>query len=165
MSTPTYTYPVTLQVFRRNNNGGGLVSTIVGGELLTVSILCAFHDEEGRVLRRGTKHYASLPSDLIDMLDFDTDGWLQGAKPSRAKDFFEWAASDLKDGTNLTSRARHIKNVMYENFGDGVSTTVGERCDSWSKNGDGNYFLRGYTLTSSEPLYLDGKPLTPRVQA
>ena len=53
MSTPTYTYPVTLQVFRRNKHGGGLVAAIVGGELLTVSRLCVFHDEEGRVLRRG----------------------------------------------------------------------------------------------------------------
>lgn len=164
MSTPTYTYPVTLQVFRRNKYGGGLVSAIVGGELLTVTRLCAFHDGGGYVLRRGTEQYASFPSDLIDMLDFDTVGWLQGAKPSRAKDFFEWAVADIKNGINVTSCTRHIKNVMYENFGDDVSTTVGGRCDSWHKDDNGNYFLK-YTLTSSEPLTLGGTPLTPVVQA
>lgn len=165
MSTPTYTYPITLKASREQGGPcvGGFVITSVAGESISVIVLDYFTTKAGVTVRKHTAKRVGLPSDLIDMLDFDTDGWLKGAKPSRAGDFFDWAVADIKNGGGVIRAVSSIKRALRDNFGKNVSTNLGERCDSWSVDGDGNHFIH-FTLTSDKPLKLFGEYLTP-VQA
>lgn len=167
MSTPTYTYPITLRASRNVGSPvlvGGSVELAVSGEPIYVAVLDHFTTKAGVTVRKHTAKRVGLPSDLIDMLDFGTDGWLKRAKPSRAGDFFEWAVADIKNGGGVIRAVSSFKRSLRVAFGKNVSTDLGERCDSWSKDGNGNYFFH-FTLTSEKPLKLFGKPLTPCVQA
>ena len=175
MSAPTYTYPITVKLSRerveRDPNPRVLrfatqfIRRIyVCGEWISVGTFDQFHTKTGTAVRKHTAKRVGLPDDLIEMLNFvGFEGWQEGVKPSRADDFFDWVVADLKKGGTVAPVVRDLMGAIHHTFGKNVSTDIGERCDSWSVDGDGNHFFH-FTLTSEKPLKLDGKPLTP-VQA
>nr|DAW37228.1 MAG TPA: hypothetical protein [Caudoviricetes sp.] len=79
-----FTYPVTVVAYRDPKYTGGVAELYVNNRYCDWTTLFDFNPDMSN-----REALEENNGDLIDMLDFDEDGEVEGVKPGREDDFFD----------------------------------------------------------------------------
>lgn len=148
-----FTYPVTVVAYRDPKYTGGVAELYVNNRYHDWTTLFDFNPDMSN-----REALEENNGDLIDMLDFDEDGEVEGVKPGREDDCFEWAFADLVEGGYVLDAGLYFDASLRHTFGENVSSNLGESCNYWVKAENGALFAH-FTLESPEPLEFKGEKI------
>ena len=155
MSTSkTFTYPVTVVAYRDPKYTGGVAELYVNNRHYDWTTLFAFNPD---MSNREALEEADY-TDLIDMVEFGESGEIEGVKPGREEDFFDWAFADLVEGGSTLDTGLYFYCALRDLFGEDIDTNLSESCNYWVKAENGVHFAH-FTLESPEPLEFKGEEI------
>lgn len=150
-----FTYPVTVVAYRDPKYTGGVAELYVNNRYCDWTTLFDFNPDMSN-----REALEENNGDLIEMLDFDEDGEVEGVKPGREDDFFDWAFADLVEGGYALDTGLYFDCALRDLFGEDISTDISEGCDYWVEAKNGVRFAH-FTLKSPGPLGFKGEKIRP----
>lgn len=148
-----FTYPVTVVAYRDPKYTEGVAELYVNNRYCDWTTLLDFNPDMSN-----RKALEENNGDLIEMLDFDEDGEIEGVKPGREEDFFDWAFADLVEGGSTLDTGLYFYCALRDLFGEDIDTNLSESCNYWVKAENGVHFAH-FTLESPEPLEFKGEEI------